>query len=530
MNTRINKIIAFALILAFGPVVANAAGTEWTVASGGNGNFYEVITANGITWDAANTAAQSLTHDESSTGVPGHLATITSLTEDAHIHDIRNDVISNEAWVGGFQTPCVPTPSPGCGWEWVNGEGPFPGMNSMSPYANWTSGEPNNLGGSENHLGVGHGNVQSWNDEANTGNIGAFIVEYDVASRFVPPGPGGVISDGASTGFAAKYTNVLEGGHASINCCVVLDTREHSGNGKKHGDYDAINFDLGYAIDTTPGCAALRTVGSLVALLQPWHRGVPQIKEGEAGHLDTDHKIGVCKIVSDTVSQGVWFSAENTLGHLGYEMDCSEPQIDYRPFTGAVALGPDAEGDAPYVTRISADCDASRSAKKGSTNLVSTNLWHYIKGLNTKPYLVGMYDTLLESIEDEKMGSCVDNREGFVDNLESYVQAARAFTGKKGPGAQKAVNALDDATRLLMLIDTGPRPIPVPLPADDPYMDSTLCNAANLSGLWIGRVMALKFGVCSELQHKFTNSSSSVDGDEQCVIEQDILDVVLPQL
>jgi hypothetical protein len=255
---------------------------------------------------------------------------------------------------------------------------------------------------------------------------------------------------------------------------------------------------------------------------------VPEHKESDPlHHIIDDHQIGVCHIQSPTVSQGVIFSAEDTVPVLEYAMDCTEPQIDYRPFTGAVALDP-TEGnllDRSYVVRISADCDGSRSAKRGSTNFLAMNLWHYQKSINSKPYLVGLYDALLELIEDEKMGSCVDNTEGFVDNLESYVQAAKVFTGKKGPGPQKAVDALNDATRLAMLIDSGPRPIPLPTNNDgDPYVHTPLCNAANLSGLWIGRMMALKFGICSELQHKFTNSSSSVDGDRQCVIEPDIFD------
>ena len=70
-------------------------------AIGFNGNYYDAILAPGITWTAANTAATSLTYS----GAFGHLATITSLAEDAFLNTLRKTITTKELWVGGFQQP-----------------------------------------------------------------------------------------------------------------------------------------------------------------------------------------------------------------------------------------------------------------------------------------------------------------------------------------------------------------------------------------------------------------------------------------
>ena len=62
----------------------------------------------------------------------------------------------------------------------------FPGENTGTVYANWHNVpgevEPNNNGGSENHLTQGRfGLGGGWNDEGSAlGSITGFIVEYDV--------------------------------------------------------------------------------------------------------------------------------------------------------------------------------------------------------------------------------------------------------------------------------------------------------------------------------------------------------------
>ncbi len=151
-----------------------------------DGRYYEVIIHNGVTWEAAKAAAELRTYN----GIGGHLATIGSPEEDAHIHALRQQTLAaphppltgTELWVGGYQLPCVTgTPEPGCGWMWINGESIAP-TNSASPYTNWQSGEPNNLTSSnasgENHLAIGKSGVFGWNDEGNLSNVWGYVVEY----------------------------------------------------------------------------------------------------------------------------------------------------------------------------------------------------------------------------------------------------------------------------------------------------------------------------------------------------------------
>ncbi len=180
-----------------------AATTPPSVAASGeyNGHYYEVIAypSSGSpdkTWPLAKTAAEARTYEYATAmSIDGHLATITSAGEDAFIDGLRMEAGLHrpEAWVGGFQsaTPCG---SPDCNWTWVNGEGGF-------IFTNWLSDEPNDNGGEEQYLGIGLRNLFGWNDERALGNIGGYVVEYDVpvdAGECVSGGDGCAISIGAT--------------------------------------------------------------------------------------------------------------------------------------------------------------------------------------------------------------------------------------------------------------------------------------------------------------------------------------------
>ncbi len=143
------------------------------------GHYFEVYAAAGITWDDAKACADASTSND----VPGHLATITSSSEDAWVDGLRNSSGLGQVWVGGYQVPG--STEPGGGWRWVNNEGPFSGVNndpSLPGYTNWAAAEPNNDGGIESHLTLGrYGLGGGWNDEGSAlGSIDGFIVEYDV--------------------------------------------------------------------------------------------------------------------------------------------------------------------------------------------------------------------------------------------------------------------------------------------------------------------------------------------------------------
>ncbi len=74
------------LLLLTASLFAAAAPIQWTLASGGNGHYYEYVPASGgifsgISFDAAKAAAESSTY----LGLTGYLATITSAAENSFL-------------------------------------------------------------------------------------------------------------------------------------------------------------------------------------------------------------------------------------------------------------------------------------------------------------------------------------------------------------------------------------------------------------------------------------------------------------
>jgi hypothetical protein len=147
---------------------------QWTSGSGGNDHYYQLVLApGGITWPAANTAAQA---------AGGYLATLTSAAENNFIY--TNLASTNAAaWfidgagnsegpiLGGFQ----PIASDGSnGWNWVTGE--------TWSYTNWETSEPSNQNSTEDSLvffkdGTSIGN--RWNDVDHTAAMKSYIIEFN---------------------------------------------------------------------------------------------------------------------------------------------------------------------------------------------------------------------------------------------------------------------------------------------------------------------------------------------------------------
>jgi hypothetical protein len=180
-----NLLRTGAIVIAALPLISLAD----PVLNPANNHYYEVIAAPAISWEDANLAAQGLSYN----GIAGHLATLTSPEENAFVDGLRESLFPSsveapaEVWVGGFQAPG--SIEPGGGWQWVNGEGPFPGTDCLpvdgcvGPYADWADqeGEPNDANGSEQGLALGrYGPGAGWNDEgAAIGYIVGYVVEFD---------------------------------------------------------------------------------------------------------------------------------------------------------------------------------------------------------------------------------------------------------------------------------------------------------------------------------------------------------------
>jgi hypothetical protein len=182
--------LAAIVLAAFSPLANSAPAVCGQPAHNGysgafDGRFYQVVDADGISWDDAKSDAETLEHD----GVLGQLATINSFAEDEYVHCLIQSkafAVGKESWIGGFQSP--DSSEPGDGWRWLNGELIDPLNTTGLNYTNWQASEPNNDTGPDNeeHLGASHGGNFGWNDEGRLGNIGSYVVEFGDALAPIP--------------------------------------------------------------------------------------------------------------------------------------------------------------------------------------------------------------------------------------------------------------------------------------------------------------------------------------------------------
>lgn len=156
MKTIFKSLVCFTLFLI--PYVVNSA----AVLNTDNGHYYEVFFGT-YTWDSANAEAGSRNHE----GLQGHLATVTSATENFWIVENLDDYQGN--FIGGTDSNTEGV------WEWVTGE--------TFSYDNFLPGEPNSWNSlNEDYLMYWWSN--GWNDTTNDpySDVGfelGYIVEYE---------------------------------------------------------------------------------------------------------------------------------------------------------------------------------------------------------------------------------------------------------------------------------------------------------------------------------------------------------------
>jgi len=206
-STTSNVAGSRAIIFSVGAATANPS----------NGHYYQYVSAPGLTWDAARTAASQSYYQ----GMQGYLATPRNATENNFIVQ----KLSGAAWIGFAALTTVPytgTSNLNTNWTtaggttvpagtleadgttlsssvnyptgrvWFFATGPQAGMpldnntssGSNTPiggaYNHWNAGEPNNAGGepcAEMYAGVG-GSAGYWNDLSNTNAPGGYVIEY----------------------------------------------------------------------------------------------------------------------------------------------------------------------------------------------------------------------------------------------------------------------------------------------------------------------------------------------------------------
>lgn len=162
-TTSIGALGALALCCSI--LSAQAAPVQWTVASGGNGHFYEfvVFTVLGeLNWLEARDAAEA---------AGGYLATITSAGEQTFLESI-DPPGTDSFWIGASDATTEGV------WRWETGpetgtqfwQG-LAGGSTTAPfnYAKWKVGEPNNAGDEDYATFIGDG--FGWNDDILARNI-----------------------------------------------------------------------------------------------------------------------------------------------------------------------------------------------------------------------------------------------------------------------------------------------------------------------------------------------------------------------
>ena len=125
---------------------------QWTIASGGNGHWYQRFDTP-VLWAEARDISAS---------VGGYLATVPTAEENAFVALIN---AGHDCWLGGFQAP--DSCETNCDWQWVTGE-------SWS-WTNWDGGQPDNAG-DEDQLQYWSGSNR-WNDHRADIRFG-YIIEW----------------------------------------------------------------------------------------------------------------------------------------------------------------------------------------------------------------------------------------------------------------------------------------------------------------------------------------------------------------
>lgn len=158
-------------VAAAGTALANPV--QWTLASGGNGHWYEYISTN-VTAQNAFVAAGAATFS----GLTGYLATVTSTEENRFVSaTVAQGAL---AWLGGSDSTKEGT------WVWMVG----PEAGQAFTFSAWGVGEPNDFNGGEDFVHTNFCGTGCWNDHGgpgtSVGQANGYIIEYSARTTNVP--------------------------------------------------------------------------------------------------------------------------------------------------------------------------------------------------------------------------------------------------------------------------------------------------------------------------------------------------------
>lgn len=325
------------------------------------------------------------------------------------------------------------------------------------------------------------------------------------------------------------YEKITPGGGGTVtaDCCRFQDYRETAGSGKGHNlFFKPRKLDIGKALRNAvkgpdpfdPSCAALIPfVPKGKAIAKPWQRIAPDPNPGNPPRYnDIDYVESLfgafCIINSDVQSDGVALTVENATNIAGYANNCDEDDVDFRPVTGTISLDP-KDKDAPFVQTTSAECDASRSAKRSSISGYWINMRNDPLGHSSHfPIVLSMLKNLSREISAERFRPSCSPRiptaelKALQHQLWKATFSVIRWHRKPQEVISKAVPELEKLT--LMSLD---------LPS---------CSS-NFRAVPTGRSMAATFASCSYLGHPKDFDADKIGADDDCLINPVILDKIL---
>ena len=164
-------------LLALAAVNLSAGPVQWTVASGGNGHYYEAVVGGfdqGFHWTIDQAKADQAANHASFLGLPGYLVTLTSPAEQSFVLTLTGGF---EWWTSGTDVG-----SPG-NWHWTGG----PEAGQAFTFDNW--GGPPPSGANQLYLEIGICGAGCWGADSGTRQPG-YVVEYSATAVSSAPEPG----------------------------------------------------------------------------------------------------------------------------------------------------------------------------------------------------------------------------------------------------------------------------------------------------------------------------------------------------
>ncbi len=215
LNTILMSLALVSGLPAYGQLAA-----QWRLQAGGNGHWYQLVPATGISWASARANAQA---------AGGELATPATAAESAFVVGMFQGHSARSPWIGLRQSPDGTEPAGG--WGWVTGE--------PMPWMNWSPGEPN-------------GDGVSFADEANLWLVGE------------PGRPLGTWNDwtaGGPDGYLIEWNDDCNGdGEVDFGQIVHGSLMDSDGNGIPD-ECEGVNDGQLVVLDSQTGFASQQGIG-----------------------------------------------------------------------------------------------------------------------------------------------------------------------------------------------------------------------------------------------------------------------------